>query len=640
MTVPRPILRFLADTDLSLGPFGLLGIPPQPAEPSAISGALGKQLARLARHPLGNTPEADEVRLALHVAAAQLMDRQVQDEILLDLRTMALGAAGAGTAPVATEQEVSREMAPTMKASTVVFERAVRAVLAHSGGWNRESQRRIAALAHTFDLDLVDAVRALTVRTPISAPARGPGTPPAPVLLLRPRTAWRWLAPALLVASLVGSVVMLTLLARLTIGRGIQSGEAVAQRPAVRSDAGRASGPPQATDQSSESAAAPSVPAVRPTQAPKARESDSKQVGEWAALADAALAGEPRRDPLDALDSAVQDAQLNRQAAQMYRGERRSAPPPQHSPGGARRGPAVSLGALTSFAQPPDGDLAALLLKARRSPGQHLDRIRRLQYPTTPLGPADCDAVVSAAFIGSPQLVQSAARRLVSSQLDNPAMLHAALEAIATAPARPEVSLVIEELSAQRLPPVSSRSWRPAARGALIARLAELLAENPDRLDFAAERLLEAWRSQSGESGTPLPSLDGSPGDSLTELATGSTAGESLAAYWLDQARVMAVSPERSRSLEDLRRRHAAAALAAVGPVQRAAVSQRAASEYMGLVVSHERPDRAGEVERVLREAATARSRASHILQQIELTERAVLRLWRLRLHADGGSAS
>jgi hypothetical protein len=56
----------------------LLGLVPAECTTVSIQAALQRQLDRVGAHPESDTPEADEVRLALHAAAAQLLDPQIR----------------------------------------------------------------------------------------------------------------------------------------------------------------------------------------------------------------------------------------------------------------------------------------------------------------------------------------------------------------------------------------------------------------------------------------------------------------------------------------------------------------------------------------------------------------------------------
>lgn len=135
-----PIERFLGHVDPATGPFGVLGLPVRDATPEEIDAALSRRIERLERHRQGSSAEADEVLLALHVAAAQLRDTTVRRAMLAQLP----GAPRAPAAPLEAERDES--------IPPVGFAELARAMIAHSGGWNRRSRRRIAGLAHTYGL--------------------------------------------------------------------------------------------------------------------------------------------------------------------------------------------------------------------------------------------------------------------------------------------------------------------------------------------------------------------------------------------------------------------------------------------------------------------------------------------------------
>lgn len=76
---PSALPRFLGpELDDASGPLALLRLPIAECTPSRIEAALQRQLDRVDAHPESATPEADEVRLALHTAAAQLLDPAVR----------------------------------------------------------------------------------------------------------------------------------------------------------------------------------------------------------------------------------------------------------------------------------------------------------------------------------------------------------------------------------------------------------------------------------------------------------------------------------------------------------------------------------------------------------------------------------
>lgn len=121
-----------------MGPLGLLGVSPESCTDEQIVVSLERQLDRVSQHAEGDTPEADEVRLALHAAAAQLLDKNVRRHVLARLGvSMPEGSASdaGASAPSATSLEQDAIL-----------------TLAMYGGWNQRSIQRLAAIAHARGL--------------------------------------------------------------------------------------------------------------------------------------------------------------------------------------------------------------------------------------------------------------------------------------------------------------------------------------------------------------------------------------------------------------------------------------------------------------------------------------------------------
>lgn len=140
------------------GPFALLGIAPEQCTNVAVIAALERQLDRIDQHPQGDTPEAEEVRLALHAAAAQLLDPLVRRHLLQRVRpdlVIANGDVPAFTTGHAPTADVASPRAVGGLEQDAIL------TLARLGGINSESMRRLAALAHARGLDSRHAAQAL-----------------------------------------------------------------------------------------------------------------------------------------------------------------------------------------------------------------------------------------------------------------------------------------------------------------------------------------------------------------------------------------------------------------------------------------------------------------------------------------------
>lgn len=158
----NPIARFFGQDAATGSPFDLLGIAPDAATDEGIVGALHGRLRALAAHVETDTPEADEVRLAMHAAAAQLLDPHVRRHMLAQW-----GGGFAASLPGALEA------APATP--NVALEHDVLLTLALHGGWNGKALHRLMTLAQARGLsshELAAALRELQGRSarPTAAP--------------------------------------------------------------------------------------------------------------------------------------------------------------------------------------------------------------------------------------------------------------------------------------------------------------------------------------------------------------------------------------------------------------------------------------------------------------------------------------
>ncbi len=190
-----PVERFLGADASSGGPFALLGIRPDEANRDTILRAVDARMRQLDAHPARSTPDADEVRLALHSAAANLLDPEIRRE-LLGLPTQPRGqptgqrpvhlpppvpVGGLGPAPASpmggTGTRPNAGSAARSEQARRV-RREIAAAVALSGGWNTRAQRRLMLLGRKYGI----SVRALAIAARASGTA-GFGDPrPAPDL--------------------------------------------------------------------------------------------------------------------------------------------------------------------------------------------------------------------------------------------------------------------------------------------------------------------------------------------------------------------------------------------------------------------------------------------------------------------------
>ncbi len=131
------IAQFLGSDAARGGPTALLGLPDDDFTDFDIITARDRRMRLIDRHPQAQSHAADEVRLALHAATAQLLNPAIRSH----LRRGAVSNA--------------RESA------MVGLEQDVILTLAMYGGWTRRSLPRLMALAHSRGLKATDVAEML-----------------------------------------------------------------------------------------------------------------------------------------------------------------------------------------------------------------------------------------------------------------------------------------------------------------------------------------------------------------------------------------------------------------------------------------------------------------------------------------------
>lgn len=140
--------RFLGRSAGAGGPFALLGVGHDTQDPTSLRAAAARRLAQIDRHPMRLTPEADELRLAVHAAMAQLADPALHAVLV---RHWPAGEAEATPAAWRSHlSAVSDQMA-----------RQARLIVGASGGWNTRAKKRLAHLARLHRVNANDLVRSL-----------------------------------------------------------------------------------------------------------------------------------------------------------------------------------------------------------------------------------------------------------------------------------------------------------------------------------------------------------------------------------------------------------------------------------------------------------------------------------------------
>lgn len=169
-----PVVRFLGPGVLRDGPFGVLALPLRELTEAEIIDAVHRAMERIDAHPESRTPSADEARLAIHAAAANLLDDAVRHELLRRLRApvdFGLDEPEASTPP-------ARAMPPMTESRRLALEADALRCVAGEGGWNRAAMDRFLRLAHLRGVTTDEALGAIRHLWPDEGPP--PMLPPAP----------------------------------------------------------------------------------------------------------------------------------------------------------------------------------------------------------------------------------------------------------------------------------------------------------------------------------------------------------------------------------------------------------------------------------------------------------------------------
>lgn len=266
------------------------------------------------------------------------------------------------------------------------------------------------------------------------------------------------------------------------------------------------------------------------------------------------------------------------------------------------------------------------------------------------LGPMEAEVIVEEAFRGSPLRVRDAAIGIVESEMSEPTIVNAVLEALPMMPKSDRNAALVERIAGVTLPDVRAKEWAFEARRAVVEQLLALIAGHGEyaRLDALAAVLDSAYSDRLGGPGSGLTGSGGAnasapaaptagigpvmAGPSMTGSSmTAQQAARELASQWIASAERRPPAAVPGISVEEILGRRAARLSAADGFVQDFHAEQLALMEAMMQVVAGEATGRETRVAALLQALRQSRGRARSVLTQIELTERAMLELWLIR---------
>ena len=150
-----PTLRFLGPGAARNGPFGVLGLRPADLDDEAIVRAVHDRIAQIDAHPESRTPAADEARLAVHAAAANLLDPRVRSALLERLGSGSTSQSGPARGQTAGARTAG------FPALRYQLEADLLRSIGAEGGWSTAARDRFIKLAHARGVDAQAAAQSI-----------------------------------------------------------------------------------------------------------------------------------------------------------------------------------------------------------------------------------------------------------------------------------------------------------------------------------------------------------------------------------------------------------------------------------------------------------------------------------------------
>ncbi|MEK6701049.1 MAG: hypothetical protein AABZ53_02220 [Planctomycetota bacterium] len=290
----------------------------------------------------------------------------------------------------------------------------------------------------------------------------------------------------------------------------------------------------------------------------------------------------------------------------------------------------VSKGSSALFAPENDGVWAAKYLASMANGPVRVEMLQQV-LPAGALSPVEAEIVVTEALRGSPASVRILARDAAKRHGSEFAVVNAFLELVPTIPIVSDNADLLEIIARGRLPNLRAPTWRQAARRILVERLLELAA---GKGEYAVIDELAALMGDSYKSRVLLAdgSVTGATSANLIDAPALASLAQGFAAQWQREAEHLLPSGGEHATLASIRQRAAGRASLARGAVQEFAAAEFSACELMAYTLVAEAPARAETVRVIMVDFTASRRQASHLFEQIHAAERAMARLWALRL--------
>lgn len=265
-------------------------------------------------------------------------------------------------------------------------------------------------------------------------------------------------------------------------------------------------------------------------------------------------------------------------------------------------------------------------IAARQSVRARRDMLEELVLYFQDFGDVDAAILVQEATSGSPPEVRLMAIEAVKKQADSPAVVNALLDRVSRMPRITSNSNLIQHVCGRALPNVRDESWPVEARRILIEKLVETVSTRGPmaRVDGVSELLAEAYEALSATRSAGTRSSSSAQSAASLAWSTWRSAAEPL---------IPSVSPPFT--LSQIERRRAGRLNHARGPVQQFAAEQVSVCELFAYIVTCERPGRAEAIRKAMRDLGDERRAAMHIFHQMIATERAMTKLWLIRIEPE-----
>lgn len=147
----RDVAEFLGSDAAIGGPFAVLGLKYAPIDQAMILRACQLRLGRISEHRRSQTPAADEVRLAVHAAASQLLDPELREELAKHW------PEGSGEISLVGESPKAWRVEPTSRLDERLKQQAL-TLLGACGGWNTRSRKRLGQFARMNQISAAQLV--------------------------------------------------------------------------------------------------------------------------------------------------------------------------------------------------------------------------------------------------------------------------------------------------------------------------------------------------------------------------------------------------------------------------------------------------------------------------------------------------